>query len=90
MGLRNFLKGEFKFMTEQEWRDEFGRNLSGLIYEANITQKDLAEMAGITESDVSRYVNGIQTPTAITIVNISYALGCEYDELIDFDERIDR
>lgn len=77
-------------MTEREWRDEFGRNLAGLLYETGMTQKDLAEVSGATESDISRYIGGTQTPTATTIVNLSYALNCDYDDLIDFGEPITR
>lgn len=77
-------------MTEREWRDEFGRNLASLLYETRMTQKDLAELSGATESDISRYIGGTQTPTATTIVNLSYALSCDYDDLIDFGEPITR
>lgn len=77
-------------MTEREWRDRFGRNLSILLYETGMTQKDLSEVSGVSESDISRYINGTQTPTATKLVNLSYALNCDYDELIDFGERVIR
>lgn len=77
-------------MTEQDWRDEFGRNLASLLYEAGLTQKNLAEMSGITESDISRYIGGTQTPSATAIVNLAYVLRCDCDDLIDFDERVMR
>lgn len=93
MGQRIIFPGceETRFdMTEKEWREDFGRNLASLMFEAGLTQNDLAEMTGVTQSDISRYISGDQIPNAITIVNLSYALSCDYDDLIDFGEHVAR
>lgn len=76
-------------MTELEWIDIFGDNLVDMLKDANMTQKELADIAGISESMVSDYINKRRAPRIRSIINIAYALGCSVDELIDFEEMIE-
>lgn len=52
-------------MTEQE---AFIKNLSILLEERNITQRELAEKIDVTEVTISRYLSGERSPR-IEIVN---------------------
>lgn len=76
-------------MTEVEWMREFGSNLKCLLKDAMMTQKELAEDSGISESMISDYVNGLRIPGAKAIVNIANTLSCNTDDLIDFGEMIE-
>lgn len=75
-------------MTEQEWREQFAENLKERLEEYGYSQRDLADIVGISESAISRYLYGQQVPKATVILNIAYALDCSVDELIDFDDRV--
>lgn len=75
-------------MSEIEWLDIFADNLVSLLEDANMTQRELADAAGLSESNISRYIRKQQMPNIRTIINMSYALDCSIDELIDFGERI--
>lgn len=76
-------------MTELEWINVFGDNLSDMLRNMNMTQKELADAAGISESMVSDYVHKKRAPRLRTIINIAYALNCSVDELMDFEEMIE-
>ena len=52
----------------------------------NMTQKELAEEADISEQNMSKYMNCNRTPRPDKIVRIAKALECTTDELIVFDE----
>lgn len=79
-------------MTEIEWLESFRFNLSSLLHEANMTQRELADVTGINESTISRYLSSDPyrwlMPSAKTVLNMAYALDCEVSDLIDFGERV--
>lgn len=76
-------------MTETQWIDAFGDNLASMLDEARLTQKDLAEMTGISEGAISYYIKKQRMPGLKAILKIAYALDCEVSELIDFGSTID-
>lgn len=76
-------------MTEVEWMREFGSNLKNLMKDRNTTQKELAEIAGVSQGTISKYINGSLMPTTKALNKLFYALDCDsYDELIDLGEEI--
>lgn len=75
-------------MSEQEWLNIFGDNLQEMLNEARMTQRDLAEDTGLSESSISNYINKQRIPTVRAIINIAYSLDCDIDELIDFGDRV--
>ena len=86
----DFVKtGKVIFMTYREWLHEFSLNLKELMHEERINSKELAEMSGLSQSTISRYMNEIQMPNLRAIINLSYALHVDYDDLIEFGEPID-
>lgn len=75
-------------MTELEWMDIFGDNLRDILKEYGMTQKDLADESGLSETTISRYIKKQRIPNMKAIVNIANALDLTTDELINLDERI--
>lgn len=60
-----------------------------LMKERRITQKQLAELSGINESSISRYLHSNQRPRMDVVVNIAKALKVETDYLLEDNERIE-
>ena len=58
-----------------------------LMNQKNLTQKQLAQLSGITESSISRYLHSEQRPRLDIVVNIAKALGVETNYLLDKDEQ---
>lgn len=76
-------------MTETEWMDIFRRNLIELMIERGYSQGDLAESIGVSDSTISRYLNGERIPSLKSILNLTYELDVSLDDLIDFGDRIE-
>ena len=75
-------------MSEAEWMREFSINLRRMMWDARITQRELADLSGLSEACISRYLNGTRMPTVKALINLSYVFGCSTDDLIDFGVRI--
>lgn len=74
-------------MTEQKWREEFGKRLLRLKYQAGkMSGRKLAEVSGISDDAISRYINGTRTPSAYNLVRLAKALNCSLDELLPIDK----
>lgn len=68
-------------LTEEECREEFGIRLYRLMYDKGVTQSELSEMTGITQSNISNYITGRKTPSFYTVDKIARALDCSIEEL---------
>ena len=75
-------------MTEHRWLDLFCDNLIARMSEYHMTQSELAELSGLSEGTISKYMHKTQIPSVRAVVNISYALNCTVDELVDFGSKI--
>lgn len=75
-------------MSEFEWINMFGDRLKSLLDDAWMSQKELAEATGLSETTISRYINKQQLPTVRAIINIAYELDCSIDDLVDFGETV--
>ena len=75
-------------MSEVEWIREFSLNLRRMMWDARLTQRELSDLSGISESCLSRYLNGTRAPSFKAIVNLAYTFGCNTDDLIDFGSRV--
>ena len=65
------------------WKEK----VTELMNQRNITQKQLSQLSGITESSISRYLHGEQRPRMDIVVNIAKALHVETEYLLDDSER---
>ena len=55
--------------------NDISKNIKKAAKEKNLSQKDIANITGLTESAVSRYFNGSRTPNADALNKIAMALG---------------
>ena len=69
-------------MTEQNYLEAFAYNLDYIMQDEGINQSELAKRSNIGKSTISKYLNAKQMPTIKTISNICYALGCEFEDII--------
>ena len=63
----------------------FSERISDLMKRKNITQKQLAGIAGVTESAMSYYVKGERTPRSDVLSRIAKALGTTTDYLLGIE-----
>ena len=59
-------------MTELEWLDIFSNNLIDILKDQRMTQRDLADAAGLSEGMVSSIINKQKMPGIKTIINIIF------------------
>ena len=76
-------------MSEVEWLDIFSTNLQELMRQSRLSQRDLARYSKLSEATISSYINKFKMPSVKSILAISYALGVDVSELIDFGEVIE-
>lgn len=69
-------------ISEVEFICIFADNLSDIMDEVRISQRQLAKKAHITEAALSRYLNKQRMPNMRTFMNLCYALQCEYSDLL--------
>ena len=60
----------------------FVERIKRLIEESKITQRDLAQDIGVTESTISKYLNGERMPSGDTLLNLATALNTTSDYLL--------
>lgn len=76
-------------MTQENWRKSFANNLREALDISGMRPTDLAFHARLSDSNISKYLAGTQTPTARALVNMSEALGVSVDDLVCFGEFVD-
>lgn len=59
-----------------------GRNIMILSFDKHITQKELADAAGVTESMISKIINAGKVPSVKKLSKIAEKLGVTVDELL--------
>ncbi len=64
-----------------------GEKIKQLRIERNLTQKQLCTLIGVSESSVSKYELGTQTPPPETIKSLARVFKTNTDYLLDFDKR---
>lgn len=62
--------------------DTLGKRILKLLNEKNLTQKELAKIAGTTEVTIGRYVNDKREPSATMLASIANALNVSTDYLL--------
>lgn len=63
-----------------------GERITARLKEIKMTQKELAEKAGLTQVSVSRYVNDTRSPKVATAKKIAKVLGCSANYLVGLEE----
>ena len=67
-------------LTEIECRNEFGRRLRKMMFRKNVTQIELSERTGISQTLLSRYIMGKSNPGFYNVDKIAKALDCSVDD----------
>ena len=71
-------------MGQQEWLNILGDNLASILEEERMSQRELARLTGLNESTISRYINKLQMPTVRAIINISFALEWQFEDMLNY------
>ena len=58
------------------------KRLMYMMKQKDVTQRELAEMSGVTEAAMSRYMRGERQPRAEVVANMATALGVTSDYLL--------
>ena len=59
-----------------------GAKIKSLRESLNVTQKELGEEIGITQTAIHYIESGLKEPKILTLARIAKRLGCTVDELI--------
>lgn len=70
-------------------KGETGKRIQSLLKSSGMTQRELAERVGATESAVSKYISGDREPRAEVLANIATALSTTVEYLLGKDEGLD-
>lgn len=70
--------------TEESWKTEFASKLIKMMANKGCDQTYLSEISGVSQVNISRYINKKTIPNCYTVLKLSKALGCDISELIDF------
>lgn len=68
-------------ITEEQCQRDFGHRLRKLMCLRGITQVELSDKTGIPQPLISKYINGVVTPSFYKVVQITKALGCSLEDL---------
>lgn len=81
----NYYRGVFyetvDELTDEQEKKEFSRRLRILMKRKFITQEQLAELLGTSQTMISRYMNGQCLPSVLIVRKIAKILDCSMDEL---------
>ncbi|MBO4477494.1 MAG: helix-turn-helix transcriptional regulator [Lachnospiraceae bacterium] len=61
-----------------------------MLSEKKISQKQLSEMTGLTESAISHYIKGDRIPRGSNLMKIAKALGTTADDLLSGDKEMNK
>lgn len=75
-------------ISEWEWFELFSETLRREMYYSGMTQRELSDISGVSESSISNYLNKKKIPSIKSVVNICQALNISTDSLINFEKRI--
>lgn len=71
-------------MTEADLLITFSDNLRYMMNEHCINQSELSRESGISRQSINSYLNAQRMPSLKAVVNLSYALNCDLDDLVPF------
>lgn len=66
-----------------------GERIKTLLKEEKMTQKQLAELSGVTESALSHYIKGDRIPLGVVSANIAYALRTTVNYILGKEDILD-
>lgn len=70
-------------LDDYVFRIAFSHNLRLIMMDNNWDARTLSKLSGITESNISRYLNGERLPSIQTVHILLKVLGCKYEDLFE-------
>jgi transcriptional regulator with XRE-family HTH domain len=67
----------------------FGQRLRDVRQKRNVTQQQLADIAGMSLTYISNMENGLKVPSLTTIIRIAVALDCKVMDLVGAFDKVD-
>lgn len=67
-------------VTEEEFRREFGIRLRSVMWRIGLTQDELSERSGISQSAISKYMRGKSIPSLYILRKLTKAMGCSVED----------
>ncbi len=61
--------------------------LREILYDLDMTQLELAELLGVTEQQINKYVNDRQRMSIEVARNISYVCNCQMEDLYEWSRQ---
>ena len=69
-------------ISELEAIEIFGDNLRDLMEDVRINQSELAKESQLAQCTIIKYLNKQRMPSMKAIMNLCYALNCDYNDLL--------
>lgn len=72
--------------TDVDWsldRSRFSKSVRRLRQSKNISQKDIADMVGVTQATVSKWESGAMVPTMDRVASLAAVLGVSVSEIVE-------
>ena len=66
-----------------------GERIKALLKKKKMTQKQLAELSGVTESALSHYIKGDRIPSGVASVNVAYTLSTTVNYILGKEDILD-
>ena len=75
--------------VENDKMKSTGERIKALLKEKKMTQRQLAELSGMTESALSHYIKGERIPSGVASVNVAYALSTTVNYILGKEDILD-
>lgn len=69
-------------LTDEEWKESFSTRLYAIMKHRQMTQEELAEKVGTSQTMITRYINGYCVPSTIMLAKMARALNCSLDDFV--------
>lgn len=69
-------------LTDEEWKYSFKTRLYKIMKHRGMTQEELAEAVGTSQTMITRYINGHCVPSVVMLAKLARALNCSVDEFL--------
>ena len=80
-GFRGFYTKDH-VLTDEEWKLSFKTRLYKIMKHRQMTQEELAEAVGTSQTMITRYINGYCIPSIVMLAKIARALKCSVDDFL--------
>lgn len=68
--------------SQEELAKRFGKNLSGLLTELDMSQITLSRLTGLTPAAISQIMSGQREPLLSTVIKILEVIPCSFERMV--------